>query len=209
MKIKKFIVGPVLTNCYLLETKNYLAIIDPGFFDESLSAELALSKKKLKYIICTHYHFDHTGAVKRLRELYPQAKVLIHANEEKYLKHYFDDQKFDIVLGEPGPGKTQIEKDSYVDPEVDRFLQDREKIDLEDVQFEVVLTPGHTKGSICLFGDDVVFSGDTIFEDGAGRTDLNGGDDADLNDSLERLSLLIKAGMHVYPGHGNDFEAGE
>ncbi len=90
--------------------------------------------------------------------------------------------------------------------QADEFLKEKDKIKIGSVFLEVIHTPGHTSGSICLLGDNFIFTGDTLFENGYGRTDLPGGSDEQMRSSLKRLSELLKPGMTIYPGHGKPFE---
>ena len=88
----------------------------------------------------------------------------------------------------------------------DEFLKEKDKIKIGSVSLEVIHTPGHTPGSICLLADDSIFTGDTLFENGYGRTDLPGGSDEQMQNSLKRLSALLKPNTMVYPGHGKLFK---
>ena len=97
------------------------------------------------------------------------------------------------------------EKD-FIKFKVDKFLKDGEEIKIGEISLEIIHTPGHTKGSICLFRDGLIFTGDTIFKDGYGRTDLAGGSQKDLENSLKKLSKILKPKMKIYPGHGEIFE---
>jgi len=175
MEIKKIIVGPLQTNCYLLVDGGEMAVIDPGGDSRVILNEVKKLKDKPKFIINTHYHFDHTLANSDLKEKLG-VPVLIHKNEKKFLNSF-----------------------------ADRFLEDGEIIEIGSCMLKVVLTSGHSMGSICLFGSGFVFSGDTIFEMGVGRTDFQGGSDKDLKESLDRLSKIIKPGTTIYPGHGKIF----
>ena len=85
-------------------------------------------------------------------------------------------------------------------------LEDGDEIKIGESVLKVLHTPGHTKGSICLLGEDFVFTGDTLFKDGHGRTDLPGGSQKDMEESLEKLSKLLKPGIIVYSGHGEIFK---
>jgi len=174
MEIKKLVLGPLLTNCYILISEEEAIVIDPAFEIEKIIKEL--KEKKLKYIVLTHYHFDHTLGAEKLKEK-TQAKILAGKGEEKFIKF-----------------------------PVDLLLKDGDEIKFGKDSLKVVLTPGHTKGSICLLGKDVIFTGDTLFENGVGRTDLPGGSEKDLKNSLFKIFQLMKEGMIVYPGHGPDFK---
>jgi hydroxyacylglutathione hydrolase len=173
MEIKKLILGPLITNCYILISDDEAIVIDPAAEIEKIIKEL--EGKKLKYIVLTHYHFDHSFGAKELKER-TQAKILIGKGEEGFL-----------------------------DFPVDYFLKEGDEINFGKDSLKVIATPGHTKGSICLLGKNFIFTGDTLFRDGVGRTDLPGGSEKDLRKSLSKLSQLLKEGMIVYPGHGEDF----
>lgn len=175
MEIKRIIVGELETNCYLLVDRGELVVIDPGGDPQDILHEVKRTKADPKFIINTHYHFDHTLANGDLKKKFG-VPVLIHKNEKKFLNFC-----------------------------ADRFLEDGEIIKIGSCKLKVVLTPGHSKGSICLFGPGFVFSGDTIFEMGIGRTDFQGGSDVDLKGSLDKLSNMIKPGTIIYPGHGEIF----
>lgn len=145
MQIKRFVVGDVATNCYFLIAKKELAIIDPGGEADKILAEINKIGFKPKYIINTHAHFDHTLANDQIRKA-TGAQILIH----------------------------QDEKGLY-DFAVDRFLKNGEKVEMGEETLEIIHTPGHTPGSICLLGENFILTGDTLFKDGYGRTDLAGG----------------------------------
>jgi len=175
MNIKLLVVGPLLTNCYLLISGEEILIIDPGDDAWKILEEIKRTEALLKYIVNTHGHADHILANEKIRQE-TGAKILIH----------------------------QAEKD-FIDFTADIFLNDGNEIKMGDSILKVLHTPGHTKGSICLIGDSFAFTGDTLFEDGYGRTDLPGGSSKDLENSIKKLSKVLKPGMLVYPGHGEIF----
>lgn len=181
MEIKRLIVGPIETNCYILISGSEMAIIDPGGDAGIILFELKKYKAKLKYIIHTHYHYDHCLATADIKKQ-TGAKTMIHKNEEGFVGDFFPDQ----------------------------YFVDGDFIGVGDVVLRVVLTPGHSAGSVCLFDRDdrFVFTGDTLFLNGYGRTDLPGGDEVQMNHSLYMLKGLIRPNMQVYPGHGEDFVHG-
>lgn len=176
MQIKCLIVGELETNCYLLISENELGIIDPGGEADKILKEIEKAKVKPKYIINTHCHPDHILANEKIKKA-TGAKILIH----------------------------EAEKD-FINFEADRFLEDGDEIKIGDSVLKVLHTPGHTKGSICLLGEDFALTGDTLFKDGCGRTDLPGSSQKDMGESLEKLSKLLKPGTTVYPGHGEIFK---
>ncbi|MDI6602771.1 MAG: MBL fold metallo-hydrolase [Patescibacteria group bacterium] len=190
MKIKLLVVGPLLTNCYLVFSKGQLLIIDPGGEERKILKEIAKTKAKPKYIINTHGHWDHTLGNKIIKKI-TDAKILIHEAEKNFIGF-----------------------------KADKFLKDGNKIKIGDSVLKIIHTPGHTKGSICLLGEkdksssfanarqgkNFLFTGDTLFKDGPGRTDLPGGSEKDLETSLEKLKKILKSGMMIFPGHGEIFK---
>jgi len=175
MEVLKLRVGPLRTNCYLIISNKEAAIVDPGDDAEVILAELEKQSAKLLYIINTHYHFDHTTANDDVGAA-TGAKVLIHEAEKE-----------------------------YIDWPVDQWLHDGDEIKFGNDKLKVIHTPGHTAGGICLLGDNIIFTGDTLFKDTYGRTDLDGSSSAEMKESLAKLEDIIKSGMHVYPGHGHDY----
>jgi glyoxylase-like metal-dependent hydrolase (beta-lactamase superfamily II) len=176
MQIKYLVVGELEANCYLLVSENKLIIIDPGDEAERILNEIKQLKASPKQIIITHCHPDHVLAVPEIKKQ-TSAKILIHKKERQ-----------------------------SNNCQADEFLKEKDKIEIGNVFLEVIHTPGHTPGSICLLGNNFIFTGDTLFENGYGRTDLPGGSDKQMQNSLKRLSELLKPGMMVYPGHGNPFK---
>ncbi len=174
MGIKKIVVGPLKTNCYLVISKNEALIIDPG--DEAEKILKEIGNTQLRYIVLTHYHFDHVLVAQDLKKK-TGAKILIH----------------------------ELEGD-FIDFPVDKFFKENDEIKIGQEFLKVIHTPGHTKGSICLLGENFVFTGDTIFENGYGRTDLAGGSENDLKTSLEKLEKIVPRGIMAHPGHGSSFE---
>jgi glyoxylase-like metal-dependent hydrolase (beta-lactamase superfamily II) len=201
MIIKKIIVGPIRTNCYVIKSGCACAVIDPGEADERIVS--AIGTSRLEYIVLTHFHFDHTRGAAFLKKKFPGAQILIHKADKRFIKHYHDG--FAIHLGEPDDKSSEIQKRSFADFSPDRLLDDGEEIILEEAKLQVLHTPGHTPGSICLLSENGIFCGDTIFADGVGRTDLIGGDESELRRSLEKLRKKNKPGAQMRPGHGKSF----
>ena len=183
MTIKTLQVGPIMTNCYLLcdEDAKVCALIDPG--DDAARVEQLVRQSgcALKYILLTHGHFDHTSAVRPLLERYPDVPVYIH---EK-----------DSVDGPAGELRF-----SRVGEKNQRYYKEGDRLTLGGLTITVLETPGHSKGSVCLVVEDVIFSGDTLFRCSCGRTDFAGGDYREMLQSLARLGNL-PGSYRVYPGH--------
>jgi len=195
--VRKLEVGPFASNCYIIgsEADREGMIIDPG--DE---AKLILSEVKdlgldIKVIALTHGHIDHIGALKEVKEA-TGAQVAIHTDDVRVLKDRF----LSIFLG--------IRRRSPPPP--DRLLNDGDTISVGELKFTVIHTPGHSQGSICLLGEGVLFSGDTLFNYGVGRSDLpgSGSNHNQLIDSIQRRLLVLEDDIRVYPGHGPETTIG-
>ena len=187
MLIKTLALGPLETNCYIVtdETTLECAVIDPGGDAGTLLDYLEDNRLRCRFVLLTHGHFDHVGAVPELLEE-TDAVLCMHKSDD---------------------GAT-IGGDYYkfTAPEGTQFLKEGDVIAVGALSFTVLETPGHTPGSICLLctgsdDDRVLFSGDTLFRDSCGRTDFAMGSTEDMLRSLKRLSEL-PGNCEVYPGHG-------
>lgn len=196
MILKKLVVGPLASNCYIVgsESTKEGMIIDPA--DEA--GEILKSVEELgleiKFIVLTHGHPDHVGALKEIKEA-TGAEVAIHTDDAESLQQSF--LGFLFGLSYPTP------------PAPERLFKDGESIDIGDLHFGVIHTPGHTPGGICLLGHGVIFSGDTLFNYGIGRYDLPGGNYSQLMDSLQTKLMALPDDTIVYPGHGPDTTIGD
>ena len=182
MKVKLLRVGPIGTNCYILEDDqtNLAAVIDPGDEPELIQEALEKEGVEVRYLLLTHGHYDHTTAVPALHRVYPQADIYIHQADAN------------------GAGSTLFPLAGEVD---DLKLYDEgDVIRLGDHEIQVLHTPGHSPGSVTLKVEDVLFTGDTLFAGSCGRTDLRGGSYEQIRQSLKRLGEL-KGDFHVCPGH--------
>ena len=182
MKVKLLRVGPIGTNCYILEDDqtNLAAVIDPGDEPELIQEALEKEGVEVRYLLLTHGHYDHTTAVPALHRVYPQADIYIHQADAN------------------GAGSTLFPLAGEVD---DLKLYDEgDVIRLGDHEIQVLHTPGHSPGSVTLKVEDVLFTGDTLFAGSCGRTDLRGGSYEEIMSSLNRLGQL-EGDFHVCPGH--------
>ena len=180
MKISMMQVGPIGTNCYILEHDNKIAVIDPGDEAGRILAELKKSDAQVEYILLTHGHYDHTTAVPELHQALPEAKIYIHQADAN------------------GAGSRLFPLAGQVD---DLLLYDEgDALPLGALTVEVLHTPGHSKGSVTLKVRDVLFTGDTLFQGSMGRTDFAGGNEEQIMASLRRLAGL-EGDYHVCPGH--------
>ena len=188
-KIFTCIVGIVGTNCYLICDSNKKAVlIDPGDEAHRLIAKLEEKGCDLQYILLTHGHFDHILAVNELAKKHKNVPVVVHSEDEEWL--------YNTALS--------IFRSIKIDPEIKvNFVGDGDIIAVgESMEFRVIHTPGHTRGSVCYVLDDNIFTGDTLFRDDVGRTDLFGGSQAILERSLSVLRAL-EGDFKVWAGHGD------
>jgi len=176
------------SNSYLLIEKGEALLIDSGASPDKISAALAREGATLKAILLTHGHFDHILSIDRLRETYG-VPVYIHKEDAPMLT----DGRLNAYAYFFRENRTWMP--------ADKLLTDDERIPFGDKSISVIHTPGHTGGSVCYLVDDLLFSGDTLFADGYGRTDLDGGDSAALTHSLQTLFALPTT-LKVYAGHG-------
>ncbi len=193
MDIKTIYIPSVDENCYLLSQGGEAAVIDPGSGDkkaiEVLDDLLCRESLTLRSILLTHGHYDHVSGVPALCKAFPSAEVYLHPA--------------DLAVADPRlfPLKLLMEREGW--PREVRPLADGGRLRLGGLEIEVLHTPGHTPGSVCLRCENVIFTGDTLFAGSMGRTDFMGGKGADMAVSLKRLGELA-GDFRLYPGHGED-----
>lgn len=182
MKVKVMQVGPIGTNCYILEDDktNKAAVIDPGDEADKIAQVLQKDGAEVEYILLTHGHYDHTTAVPDLVKALPGVQVYIHQADANGA----GSQLF--------PMAAQVKDLNNYD--------EGDTLSLGSLTIEVLHTPGHSKGSVTLKVGDVLFTGDTLFCGSCGRTDLRGGSYEEIMASLKRLGEL-EGDFHVCPGH--------
>lgn len=197
MNYKLVVVGPLDTNCYLVYCDETLdcAVIDPGAEAERIFPLVVELGLKPVIILNTHGHIDHIGANKDVKDKF-NVPLCIHSLDSPLLEKI---QEFELsfFLGA---------KES---PPADRLLEDKDTIRFGKSSLRVVHTPGHTPGSVSFLGDGIVFSGDTLFFGGVGRTDLPGGSTKDLEKSIKEKILTLPPETIVLPGHGPKTSVGE
>ena len=188
MIIENIVLGMLHTNCWILgdEVTRECVLFDPGTNFEKITAFLEGKQLTVKIILLTHGHYDHVGSVSELSEKLG-AKIVGGAQEMPV----FTDPALNVSQF-VGPAIT-------VHPDV--LVNDGDVVKVGDMEFKVMLTPGHTQGSICFIEKDVIFSGDTLFQGSCGRTDLPTGDWNEIRLSLKRLAAL-PGDYKVYSGHG-------
>lgn len=193
MKIERFVCGMIMNNCYVLnnETGSEALVIDPGYPNRELEAYLMANKLDVKYIILTHGHGDHTGGIDRLRELYPELKLVASKKEAKLL--YNRNMSF-------GQGGIVA----------DMELQGEGELELCGIKMQIIETPGHTPGGICIYieSEKTLFSGDTLFQASIGRTDFPGGSYTELISSIKEKLLALPDDTRVLCGHEGETTIG-
>lgn len=181
MLIKSFTLGHVQTNCYIVSDENTLecAVIDPGAEANTIMHYLEDNKLKCRFVLLTHGHFDHTGAVDDIAK---QTGASVCMSQKDVRKH----------ITEMGL--------KFAPPKGTVFFKEGDKFTVGSLVFEVVETPGHSEGSVTFRCEDALFTGDTLFKDSCGRTDFPGCSGADMMKSLKKLYELA-GNYEVYPGH--------
>ena len=190
MKIIAMEVGVIGTNCYLVinEEQKKGVVIDPGGDADQILEKIKQKGITIEAIFLTHGHSDHIMAVDEVREV-TGAKVYISEADADMLTKA--SSNLSVYMGAGREFKA-----------ADEFLIDGETITAAGLKFQVVATPGHTKGGICLLCGDTVFCGDTIFSESIGRTDLPGGSYSQILHSIKTKIMVLPDEMKLLPGHG-------
>ncbi len=192
LRIEKFIVGELQTNCYLVteDRTGESILVDPGARDRNLDRKVRQISNKLEYILLTHGHFDHIAAAKYYSNI-SKAPIVISKQDSKFIE--------DSALNMQGDFDIDVEPfipDILLDDDIDvlRFAN-------KDI--EILHSPGHTAGSLCFVLNDMLFTGDTLMKDSMGRTDLPTGGKRAILKSLKMLHDL-SGEYKIYPGHGEN-----
>jgi hydroxyacylglutathione hydrolase len=194
--IKRLVVGSLSANCYIVgsEAAGEGLVIDPGGNAEYICKEVAGSGLDIKTIVLTHGHSDHIAALYDVQDR-TGAEVAIHIEDADFLEGRGSvSSQFGISYRTPHPP--------------DRLLREGDTIDISGLSFTVMHTPGHTPGGICLLGDNMVFTGDTLFRRGIGTTLMPGSSRRQLIDSIQRRLMVLPDSTIVYPGHGRETTIG-
>lgn len=197
MEIDILVLGSFMANCYILsEPKSKQAIIiDPGDEFDKIKSLIEEKNLSVKYIFITHAHIDHVSAAAELKA-WTGAKILMHPDEQMILDS-LDGQANLFSL----PSVTSFS--------IDHYVKDEETISVDSMSVQVLATPGHSPGSISLVVDNYVFVGDLLFSGSVGRTDLPGGSEKVLLDSIWNKIMRLAEDTVVYPGHGPGTTVGE
>ena len=195
LKIKSFTFNPYQENTYLIfDDSKEAVIIDPGNYEayenESISKFIDENKLQLKKIILTHCHIDHCLGNKYLNEKYG-AELLIPFDERDLYKNV---ENIATLFG--------FANYSHLDE--NEYLKEKDKIEFGNIKLDVLFLPGHSPGHLAFYfkNDNVCFSGDVLFYNSIGRTDLPGGDHDTLINSIKNKLFLLNPNTIIYPGHG-------
>lgn len=193
--VKRYNENMLQENTYILTDSetNQGMVIDPGCYTPAMKKELR-NLTELKYIILTHAHGDHMGALNAIRKDYPDAVLIAGVKEKKLL---LDAENNGSMEFSPEPVST----------EADRYVSEGDSVTLGSMEFTFMETPGHTEGGICICGDGKIFTGDTLFLRSIGRTDLYSGNMEQMRKSLQKLMRLPDE-IQVLPGHGSGTSIG-
>ena len=187
LQMKEVTVGAIGTCCYILwdDARTDCVVIDPG--DEPERIRKAADGRTIAAILLTHGHFDHIGAVRAL--MTPETELVIHVQDAPMLSNPQENASF--LMGNP-----------VTAPEATRLVHEGDTVTAAGLTFTVLHTPGHTAGSVCYQIGDKLFTGDTLFRFGCGRTDLPTGSSEQMQASLARVVPMAR-NLEIYPGHGD------
>ena len=197
MIIRRMVVGPIQANCYIVgcEATKKGIIIDPGDEGDRIMREVEKLGLDIQFIIATHGHFDHCAGVMRLKEKIPDVPFIIHEEDLPFVKDSRNSaRQWGMVI------------DQVPDP--DRFIREGERIEVGDITFTVLHTPGHSRGGVSLLCTKGIFVGDTLFEGSIGRTDFEGGSLDVLKKSIREKLYSLPDDTVVYTGHGAETTVG-
>ncbi|HDD53015.1 MAG TPA: MBL fold metallo-hydrolase [Thermosulfidibacter takaii] len=191
MKIETLVVGPLEVNCYLVwdEETNQGIVIDPGAEGTMIVEEIEKRGFTLTHIVNTHCHVDHIGANADVKEAFPEALLAIPEKDLPLFRSPHNPMLVMICRAKPSP-------------EPDLLLKEGDTIPVGSEELTVIETPGHTVGSVCLYGSGVVFTGDTLFAGSVGRTDLPFSQHDALFRSVRQKLFILPEDTEVLPGHG-------
>ena len=198
MKIQNFVLGMVGTNCYLVvnEEEKQCILIDPAVYSGEIAEQIRREGLDLRAILLTHGHFDHIMGIDGFRKEFPEIPVYAHREEEALLKDASMNASLEFGRQYTFSGAA--------------YAEDGDVLDLAGMQFQVIHTPGHTIGGCCYYlqEEKVLFSGDTLFQESVGRTDLPTARPGEIIDSVVNKLFVLPDDTKVYPGHGGSSRIG-
>lgn len=199
VNIKTLVVGPIQACCYVVSGKinNRVCLIDPGGDSKQIIDYLEKHKLEPVYLINTHGHIDHIGANQEIKAAYPAIKICIHSEDARMLTSASANLSPELGY-------------SFTSPSADKLLKEGDELSINDgaLALKVIHLPGHTRGGIGLVytpsgkQPGIIFTGDTLFAGGIGRTDFPGGSMEQLLNNIRTKILTLPDDTVVYPGHG-------
>ncbi len=197
MIIKLINTGSYQVNTYLVydEINKKAFIVDPGGYSKLISEIIKEENLELNYIILTHGHGDHIGGVEKFIQEFPSTK-LVASKEEA-----------DLLL-DPNKNMSKAVTGENISLKPDIFVVDGDKIECGELELVILSTPGHTKGGIVIYVEDVLFSGDTIFANSIGRTDFPGGSFDEIANSIKNKIYTLPEETKILPGHMEESTVG-
>lgn len=190
MIIERIQAGVYAVNCYIVvcEDTKKACVIDPGGDADEILKYIEKNGLTLEFILLTHAHGDHIGGIPKLKEM-KNVPIFLHKEDEGMLMDA--SKNLSSMMGGPTVGVTP-----------DKLISDGDVISLGNLKLNIIHTPGHTRGGICIKVLDILFTGDTLFANSIGRTDFEGGSFEQIIDSIKRKLLVFDDGVKVLPGHG-------
>lgn len=191
MKIKQMAVGPLGTNCYIIwnEETEQAVVLDPGGDAQRIQEQVKKLGVSVEAVLLTHGHFDHMLAADSVRQAYA---VKIYIGEDDWELVQKPEENVSAMFGHP------------LSLQADEKVQDGQTLTLAGISFQVLATPGHTKGGVCYYvpKEKTVFCGDTVFQGSVGRTDFPTGSTSVLTRSIREKLLILPEDTNLLPGHG-------
>lgn len=196
MKIFGYSTGPIMVNTYLVYDENNVGfIVDPGGPSKQMMDKIKKDNINIKYILLTHGHGDHIGGIEDIVSKIPQVKI-VASEKEKELLGNGDLNSSTEIFGHP------------IEIEADVWVKDKESMSIGEIDVQFIETPGHTRGGICIYSGNILFSGDTLFHGSIGRTDFYGGNYEELINSIRNKLFILPDDTKVLPGHMGETSIG-
>lgn len=187
MKIKTLTLGPLAVNCYIVQLEEINIIIDPGAQSDTIIDYIDSQNLVPDFIINTHGHFDHIGAVPGLIE--------------KYKLPFYIDSADEKIITDPDKNGSSFFGENNLSLKTYNLINAKDRQYFNKNGINILRTPGHSPGSITIRIGDYLFTGDLLFKESIGRTDLAGGDIGQIKDSLLKIKSMDRDYL-IYPGHG-------
>lgn len=194
MIYKRLSTGMLGSNCYIIGDNGVGVIIDPGADTAEIMTAVEETGLKIEYILLTHAHIDHICSMDSVREK-TGAKVAVHRLDAG-------------ALADAWKNVSKLMGLNVTFKDADLILEDGSSISVGGLELEIIHTPGHTPGCICIKAGNTIFTGDTLFRMSVGRTDFTNGSQEDLVDSIKNKLFTLDEEMTVYPGHGTSSTIG-